>query len=260
MREFDTIETPENVALELPLAGIGMRLLAGFLDHLLIGLLGAVGALVVWASWFAYITDLAHIAIWTWAVLLVAAFTIYWFYFLGFEWAWHGQTPGKRAVQIRVVRDGGQPLDFLGSVIRNLLRVVDSMLLYSVGGVAMFFSQRVQRLGDMAAGTVVVSEQELEYSASADQRTGFDWEIELTPEGLRRSGLTPIEYQALASYWMRREQLDGDARERLLPRLLEPIFKRQGRVLPEAELPQLERCVEQLLNERPGDQPIERGS
>lgn len=153
-----SIDTPEQLALEFPLAGAGSRFLALAIDTALqlvvfaslavpaVVLIRAVSLVEAWQQWMQ-------------AGLLVAGFLIYYGYFVTFESLWAGQTPGKRLVGLRVIRSSGHPIGAFDAFVRNLLRIVDQLPgIYAVGLVAVFFSPRNQRLGDLAAGTVVVHE------------------------------------------------------------------------------------------------------
>src|SRR4029078_9831627 len=83
------------------------------------------------------------------------AFAILWGYYIAFELLWNGQSPGKRAIGFRVVREGGRPITFVGSAVRNLIRIVDFLpAFYGIGVVVMFVDRRARRLGDLAGGTL----------------------------------------------------------------------------------------------------------
>jgi hypothetical protein len=94
------------------------------------------------------------------AVLLLVNFLLIWGYYVAFEMLWNGQTPGKRVCNLRVMRENGYALGFLDSLIRNLVRIIDFLpLYYGVGVVTMLIDNRSRRLGDLAAGTIVVKER-----------------------------------------------------------------------------------------------------
>lgn len=144
------IRTPEGVVFSLPLAGPVSRAIAITLDYFV----------VLGLSWAAN-TLLLLVAIvspaWAVALPVLVFFCVQMFYGMGCEWFWRGQTVGKRVMGLRVVDDRGLGLRPGQVVVRNILRAVDSLpLFYLVGGVAMAFSRHCQRLGDLAAGTVVV--------------------------------------------------------------------------------------------------------
>ena len=153
------IETPERVPLHFALASTGNRFLACAFDHFLQVLVIAVAALAV--TWWVGFSDVDRwvrdAPKWVLALLVVAVFLIWSGYFALFEWAWSGQTPGKRWLRLRVIREDGRPVTFWEASARNLVRILDMepFPFYSVGLVSVFVSRRDQRLGDLVAGTVV---------------------------------------------------------------------------------------------------------
>ncbi len=152
-----TIDTPEQITLEFALAGIGSRFLALTLDTLLQGVLYLIVVLIVVlvpSPAFGWIPPA-----WAPAIGIFLVFCIYWGYFAAFEVLWRGQTPGKRVVGIRVVKDSGRPINAIEGIGRNLMRAVDGFLLYAVGLVCMMISRQNRRLGDYVAGTLVVHDK-----------------------------------------------------------------------------------------------------
>ncbi|HVW34689.1 MAG TPA: RDD family protein, partial [Acidimicrobiia bacterium] len=148
------IPTPEGVELELVLAGLGSRLVATLVDYLIKTAL--LLALVFIGGAVAGDESGGFGA----AVFIVASFAVFFVYDVAFETLASGRTPGKRAAGLRVVRLAGEPVGFVASAVRNLLRLVDSLPgIYAVGAACVLFSRRNQRLGDMAAGTLVVRER-----------------------------------------------------------------------------------------------------
>jgi uncharacterized RDD family membrane protein YckC len=172
LSEEYTIDTPENVSFGYEVAGIGSRFIAALVDHLILGLLlvGLNIAIVVLISSLAGDSSSIEQSLeetpedWV-AGLLIALyallnFAIWWGYYLLFEWLWHGQTVGKRMAHIRVVRLDGAPVSFVPLAVRNLVRIVDFLPVgYGVGVVTMFCNRHARRLGDFAAGTLVVKDQ-----------------------------------------------------------------------------------------------------
>ena len=157
-----SIETPEQVALEFPVAGIGSRFVALLLDHLIqLGIVigaGLVFFLVESATGSHRVENLA--SKWFDALLIVFFFLLYWGYFALFEAFWRGQTPGKRVMKLRVIKDAGRQITLFESLARNLLRLVDYLPgLYLTGVITMLCNKRNKRLGDLAAGTLVVHER-----------------------------------------------------------------------------------------------------
>ena len=251
MQDFDFIETPENVELERRLAGIGSRFAAGLLDTLLYGacLAALLAALILMsiAGLLGPLAGIPGVGWWGLAFVILLAFAVYWGYFVFFEMRTNGQSPGKRRLRIRVVKDGGGPITFTDIAIRNLLRAVDMLAAYGVAGLCMFLTRKVQRLGDLAAGTVVVSEQLPDYSAQSDRRAAAPWERQASPEALRATGLRPQEYRVLFNYWTRRQELTLEARRRLLPQLLRPILERDPAAPAGRSVEALEEYVDALL-------------
>jgi len=160
-----TIDTPEQLALDFPLAGIGSRFLALALDTLIQMAIGIVLgiALVVLTVAVGSVSSSPDSGWWIVAIWILAYFVLQFGYFAIFESIWNGQTIGKRQMQIRVIKDDGRPITVYDAVARNLLRLVDSLPgIYGVGIVSMIFSKQNKRLGDYVAGTVVVHEKKLE--------------------------------------------------------------------------------------------------
>ncbi len=148
--------TPEGVTLEVTLAGVGSRFVAGLVDQILRTAL--LVSLVVLLTVAAHRGGLSGGVLE--AVLIVAVFLVQFAYDVLFETLASGRTPGKRWTGLRVVRAGGAPVGFVASALRNLLRVIDSLPgFYLVGIIAVMVTRNNQRLGDLAAGTVVVRER-----------------------------------------------------------------------------------------------------
>ncbi|MEZ4862284.1 MAG: RDD family protein [Caldilineaceae bacterium] len=168
-----TIDTPENVSFGYEVAGIGSRFIGGLIDGFILAITLFFFNIILMAIFEALQNSPAAEAVvgdgsnigWTAGVILaiyaLLNFIIVWGYFLLFELVWNGQSPGKRWVKIRVVRVNGSPAGFLDLVVRNLVRMVDMqpLFFYGVGLGAMFLNHHARRLGDFAAGTIVVKER-----------------------------------------------------------------------------------------------------
>lgn len=156
-RSADTlsVETPESVAFAYDLAGPASRGAALIVDTaLLAAIILAEGLAVLLVG---TLIDSEAATPWLIAVALTAAFATYWGYYVWGEVFRNGRTPGKQALGIRVVRDDGGRVGALDSIIRNLIRLVDMLPgYYAIGLVSLLLSRTNKRLGDMAAGTVVV--------------------------------------------------------------------------------------------------------
>jgi len=163
MDEQLTISTPEQVAFHYELAGIGTRFVAALIDYLII--MTALLLLTCAMSFLRIGAIGAGGEAGTYLVLAITVlifFIIFWGYFVIFETLWSGQTPGKRLGRLRVIRRDGQPVHVGEVMIRNLVRIVDFLPgFYGIGLVVMFIDKEARRLGDMAAGTIVVREGDM---------------------------------------------------------------------------------------------------
>ena len=167
------IETPERVPLAFALASIGNRFLAAAIDHLIQYFsIALVAILVMSAAGTSAFTGaegsdgglLADMPNWIIAVMIIVLFVLFAGYFIFFEWMWNGQTPGKRLLKLRVIREDGRPITFWEAIARNLLRIFDAIPgfvipIYSIGLITIFLNDRDQRVGDIFAGTVVIRER-----------------------------------------------------------------------------------------------------
>jgi uncharacterized RDD family membrane protein YckC len=200
-----SIETPEQVALEFPLAGVGSRFLALAVDMLLQLTIGALVIGAVSGVWS--LLQPRGSGAWFLAVLVITAFLLFYGYFAGFEAFWHGQTPGKRLVGLRVLSVTGRPARVDEAILRNLVRVVDQLPgVYAIGIVTMLVSSRNQRLGDLAAGTVVVHEKALSAPVMhvAAPPTGLSWS--------GAAGLSEAELLLVETFLQRRHELEPGVR------------------------------------------------
>ena len=203
--EFDTarlIDTPEGVHLQLSPAGPVPRALAFAIDICIRA--GVIALVALLSSWFG---DFGT------GLLLLIMFLFEWIYPVWFEVFRHGQTPGKKALRIRVVREDGAPVSWSASMVRNLLRVVDFFpLLYGFGLVAVLTDRHFRRLGDMAAGTMVVydvvAEQPVALPQASPRRPPWD--------------LEPQEQVALLAFAERSDRLN-EARAAEIAAILDPI-------------------------------------
>jgi uncharacterized membrane protein SpoIIM required for sporulation len=152
------VETPEQVMLTYTVAGIGSRAVAALIDY-------GICILFFVAMWIVIVAfAAAHVrGPWVFALIAVGIFAINWGYYVVFEALWDGQTPGKRRLGLRVVRDGGYSITFAASAVRNLVRAIDMQpgIFYGVGILSAIISRSGKRLGDYAAGTFVVRERAL---------------------------------------------------------------------------------------------------
>jgi uncharacterized RDD family membrane protein YckC len=222
------IDTPEQTALEFPLAGIGSRFLALLLDVLLqagvaivLLILGAIVATEI-RKFYGGSTN------WFFAAFIGIGFLLQFGYFAFFESIWNGQTPGKRWTHLRVIKDSGRPISPMEAVLRNLLRIVDALpTLYATGIICILISKENKRVGDYAAGTVVVHEQPMAANAVM-------WsESKKQPlNAVALAQLTPEELELIESYIQRRNSLEPHIRWGIARQLADRLGQRMG-VAPE---------------------------
>jgi uncharacterized membrane protein SpoIIM required for sporulation/uncharacterized RDD family membrane protein YckC len=204
-RQHLEVETPEHVVLDLEIAGVGSRALAAIIDMIvLIGsLLGVITVLAILGGYGLTVGRLGG------AILLLGGFVVWTGYFIFFEGLRQGQTPGKRAVGIRVVMDTGYAVTLSAAAVRNLLRTADFLPPpYLIGALLVALHPRAKRLGDMVAGTVVARDRPAE-TAVTRPRAQPAVPADTLPE------LTDAEFQLLGQFVAREAQLTPGARNRL---------------------------------------------
>lgn len=211
------VRTGESVAVRYELAGLGSRFLALAIDMIL-QIVVIVGAMIVLGLLLAPAGHAAagvHLdksarAIVT-AAAYITAFVLFFGYFIIFELAWNGRTPGKRALGIRVVRDGGLPVDPGAAVVRNIVRIVElGFGMYAVSAVVALLSPENKRVGDYAAGTIVVRER-------PDDMRNLD---DLAFAGpVRADGVTREDRELIDRFLVRRATLEPEARNAIAARI-----------------------------------------
>lgn len=164
------IDTPEQVELRFPLAGLGSRFLAVMLDSVIQTAVTVV-IVIIAILVFSAVGDRALNSMsttaskWFVALLILSYFLLLWGYYALFEAFRNGQTPGKRVLKIRVIKDSGRQITFFEALARNLLRVIDALpSAYLIGVIAILCTRQNQRLGDLVASTLVVHEPTDDYS------------------------------------------------------------------------------------------------
>jgi len=252
--ESKTVYTPEQVAVTYELAGLGTRFAAVLLDTclqsvLILVVLMVAGLLTIGVG--ALLEGLASgttegwlgmaSAFWIFAIILVV-FTLYWGYFLFFETVWHGQTPGKRVCGIRVMRDGGFPIDFPAAFVRNILRVADVLpFLYGVGTLSIFLSKESKRLGDYAAGTIVVADARQSdvrrAAAGAQPPPAPDYQVLGDPALLNLRAVTREQFAVVERFLARRAELPEKVSADLARQIAAPLMVLIGLTPPAEPIP-----------------------
>jgi uncharacterized RDD family membrane protein YckC len=240
-----TVRTPEAIAFYYELAGLGSRFLALLIDTIvqtiLIILVLVIGGAAMQQT---HLAPALHVSAKTLgslalAVFLLLVFVIYYGYFVFFEKVWRGQTPGKRLLGLRVVRDGGYPVELMNSIIRNLIRILEFLFgFYFLSVISMLLSSENKRLGDFAAGTIVVRDHAMEVR---DPRT---WREALTDPAMQagESIAAKLDARELAvvDLYMSRKTTLGPAAARdtaaKIAALLRPKFGPELQQLSDDEL------------------------
>ncbi|MBI5935248.1 MAG: RDD family protein [Chloroflexi bacterium] len=232
-QSYDTlqIDTPENVSFGYDVAGIGSRFLAALVDTILMLLL----QVIIFGTIFLVIggSDILSSSAPAWVIgaLSFIAFVFFWGYYIFFEILWNGQSPGKRMVGLRVIRVDGTPVTAAEVVIRNLVRLIDFLpSAYGVGVIAMFVNDKSRRLGDLAAGTVVVhdrSVQSLDELAAARPLAPSTLTATVpVPTGFPLERMKGREVEILEEYMSRRARLSN--RDALASQILHSLATRLG--------------------------------
>jgi uncharacterized RDD family membrane protein YckC len=212
-----SIATPEGVEVELTLAGIGSRVIAGTIDLLIETLLLLACALL-----------LSRIGSVGAAVFAVVYFGVIFFYDVLFEVLGGGKTPGKRWTGLRVVRSGGHPITFVRSALRNILRIIDILpFFYGVGMLSIFITSRNQRIGDLAAGSHVVRDRHGDRGhgdappsmPDFDPGPALDWDV---------SGVSADDVATVRAFLERRHSLPPTPRAQLAHELESRLKPRVG--------------------------------
>lgn len=236
-----TIETPEQIELEFPVAGLGSRGMALLLDSLIQGL--AVIAVFLLVELIS--PDLsrywATAGKWMTAIAIFFFFCLYWGYFALFEVFWNGQTPGKRQAHIRVITASGRPITVFEAIARNFLRAVDSQLLYVVGAIAIAVDKKNRRLGDMVAGTVVVHELQ-EQSDSYWYAQQSSAPTSASVEAI--TAMTSQEFQLIETFLNRRLDLPYPQRLASAKKIADKMGERLN--VPPADRPSPENFLEEI--------------
>jgi uncharacterized RDD family membrane protein YckC len=267
-----SIDTPEQVELRFPIAGVGSRFIAILLDSI-------IQLLTLFLVYLLFFLTTVWTAIdhgmnrqsdtaqkWLVAAMIFAHVLLIWGYFVLFEAYWKGQTPGKRVMKLRVLKDSGRSITLFESMARNLIRVVDYFpSLYLTGLITMLCNRRNKRLGDYVAGTIVVHEQMDEQPVLTHASRTFTaplaeaqptrswmpgaqeaWEANssrLPADAIARLGSADLH--VIETFFGRALDLPVSKREELSLRLAQRMSEKMGAPLPEGMQP--ERVLELIV-------------
>jgi uncharacterized RDD family membrane protein YckC len=231
----------------MPVAGIGSRFIALLID----GLIWAAGLLFlfwIFAFFLPAISAFNRLSEqWAYALFVFLMFLLNWGYFTLFEAFWNGRTPGKRVARIRVIQRSGRAIGLFESMARNFIRYIDMfpwVVPYAVGTVAIFVTRDHQRLGDLAAGTLVVRDRLEEAPASIESTRTFTANLfapaipvpephagfSLPDHGIAK--LSSSDLQVLESFFARRLDMPLATREALAQKIAAAIQAKSGLEAP----------------------------
>jgi uncharacterized RDD family membrane protein YckC len=229
-----TIVTPENITVTYRVAGFAPRFLATLIDLVIqIFLWLAVSWIFrIAASGFQFgglsLGDFIS------AAGIVVGYLIWFAYASAFEMLWGGRTPGKRVLGLRVIRDGGYPINLTSSAIRNILRFLDfgmlpltpPLVLFGLPGlISIFLSPQYKRLGDLAAGTLVIAEAGVSPFNTARGRADIAPQVlDLMPQLKNLERISPEEYRAIRRFTERRGAWELRVQAALAERLARPLL------------------------------------
>ena len=243
------VTTPERVSFQFQLAGVGTRAVAQILDLLIV-----VGVLIG-LYFVAAAAGQAGFDLLAYLVALLGSFVVIFGYFWGCEAFWSGQTIGKKVFRLRAVGDRGEPMTYVQAAIRNLVRLVDFLPYgYGVGMVVLFMNGKGKRLGDIAAGTIVVKDSDYVWlwqlggagPSSSPATTAFA-PASAAEMFLRR--LDPRMRRFIAAYARRRQDMPVPLRAQLAAQVQEQVhaaapdvYSQQGPLAALEYLADLERA------------------
>ncbi len=244
--EHHKIETPEQTSLQFSIAGIGTRFLALAVDLMIEAAAGAVLLVIALVLGITgVLSNLPFSGQWLAGLMIGMFFLLQFGYFAVFEIFWNGQTPGKRMVHIRVVKDSGRPLSVSETIGRNLMRIVDQLpAFYAVGIVSMLLTGANKRLGDLVTGAIVIREGSLATLRPV-------WDSQPAVRAVTAAGSPQLSADDLAlidAFLGRRYELPDHVRSRVAGEILERL---RPRILIQADREtSAESVLESLAHER----------
>ena len=241
-----TVITPENITLTYQAAGIASRFMAVVVDLLIqVASIILVLLMVRWITGGGSHNSVGPESLVSTLGIVITGIVIPFFYAIFFEMLWGGRTPGKRLFGLRAVRDGGYPINFFSSVVRNILRIIDfgiiplstPLVLCGLPGLAcMFLSPTYKRIGDYAAGTLVVVDNNATLNAppKPERKKKRGAAIPLIPVGESVDLFLPLvkninrvtreEYELIRRFTTRRKQFDLVTQAGLAEKLARPLL------------------------------------
>ena len=233
------ITTPEQVSLKFKIAGLGSRATANIVDWFILVLINVAVSLSI-VSLGKMIPDphpIPPVSNYVYAIMIILLFLLLWGYFVFFEFFASGRTPGKMLVGIRVIQENGQSITFLASAVRNLFRIIDFLpALFLLGILMIFFHSRHKRIGDIAAGTLVVYQRKTQRKM-INKKNPLEKEIEkrlnthqisLDLDEWSKKKIGIREWELLKTYMLRRRSLAPKERETMTMQVAGILFPLLG--------------------------------
>jgi uncharacterized RDD family membrane protein YckC len=223
------IRTPENIELSYALAGPGSRAAAYFVDLLIMSVVSQLTFNLLVAAFVALFSAIGlDSQLWISAIAGLLLFALYNGYFILLEWLLNGQTPGKRLLHIRVIKQGGYALRFFDTLLRNLLRVIDFLpLFYGVGLTSLLLTRDCQRVGDLVAGTLVVYQEPVETDSLLPDLPAPE-ELELALPAVQLAAIPNGAISLAGQYLRSRPELAPRPRQEIAAELVELIRETSG--------------------------------
>lgn len=227
MSDHLSIETPEQIKISYSVAGIGSRFYAALIDLALLLPVLAVGYYVIIRAMLDLDESFGN---WLAALAGIATFVLQWGYYMVFEIATNGQSPGKRALGLRVIKAQGYPISFSDSAIRNIVRIVDMLpFAYGAGLLTMLLNKNWQRLGDLAAGTLVVKEgAKASLRPEKTQAVNVKKSTFVYADWIKPERVTDAELTAIQEFLSRRASLPRLRRLQLARTIGAPVAQRMA--------------------------------
>ena len=251
--EFLQIDTPENVIFGYEVVGIGSRFMAALVDTTIIVVIQVVVNLTMFLL-ASNLLDIDMASGWVTAVFGLISFVLLWGFYIFFEMLWNGQSPGKRLVGLRVLRSDGTPITLTESIIRNLVRLIDFLpIFYGLGVIVMFVNAQSRRLGDLAAGTIVVRDQAdltLENITTAPRRT---YQLQIPSHIVEQvqswplTRLTAADIELAEEFLLRHDELENT--NRLAQQILYRFWQQMDMTEPQFSISHRRHILTQIVKE-----------
>jgi uncharacterized RDD family membrane protein YckC len=212
MRKIRKLLTPENVFIEYELAGIGSRMIAFAIDMLIqVAIMTVIIIIMILSGLQSYTMNSVNSILIAIGGILI--FVVFFGYFIACEMLMNGQSPGKRIIKLKVIRQTGEPINFVESLLRNILRLLDIYLSsFILGPLMIIFTKDCKRVGDLAANTIVVKIRKTEKFVTVEELFDKAYRKNGNDEFEDKTNKFPVdekEYAVLKEFMERKMYLGG---------------------------------------------------